>query len=101
LLIPVPGGTADIADLLDGGEAAFSVVEVVTLIARLAGSSVVEGGALVRDGDANSEFIEDPVVGAFDADLLVPVPLSAAYVRDLLDGGELASSVVQVVTSIA
>ena len=56
---------------------------------------------MVRDRDTKSVFVEDPVVGALKTCLLVPVPGGTANVRDLLDGGELASSVVQVVTSIA
>lgn len=67
----------------------------------MASSGVVESGALIRDGDANSEFIEDPVVRAFNADLLVPVPFSTTYIRYLLNRGKLTSSIVEVVALVA
>ncbi len=87
LLIPVPGGAADIRDLLNGCLTAFSVFKIVTFIARLASSSIIESSALIRDWDTNSILVEDPVVGALKTCLLVPVPGSTADVRNLLDGG--------------
>ncbi len=62
------------------GLRALSVLKVVSLITGNARSVVVEGGALVGDGDADSVAVEDPIVGALKADLFVPVPRSAADV---------------------
>lgn len=74
LLIPVPGGTSDIGDLLDWSEDTLSVVQVVANIAAEAVAIAVEGVALVGNGDTDFVGIENPVVGALKADLLVPVP---------------------------
>ena len=87
LLVPVPGSTSYIRDLLNGCLAAFSVLKIVTFIARLTSSKIIESSALIRDWDTNSILVEDPVVRALETCLLVPVPGSTANVRNLLDGG--------------
>ena len=101
LLVPVPFSTAYIGYLLGGSELAFSVVEVVALVAGKTSSGAIEGVALVRYGDANVVFVEDPIVRALKANLLVPVPGSTADVRDLLNWGLSAFSILEVVSFIA
>ena len=55
---------------------------------------------MVGNGDADTYIVENPVVGAAEALMVLPVPLSASKVGRLLDGGEFTSSVVQVVSLI-
>ena len=74
LLVPVPSGAADVRDLLSGSEDALSVAQAVASVARKAGASAIESVALIRDRHADFVRIENPVVRALEADLLVPVP---------------------------
>jgi hypothetical protein len=80
LSVPVPRGTSYVSDLLNGGEGALSVLEIVSFVAGNTGATVVEGSALVGDGDADFVLVEDPIVGALYADLLIPVPCGASDV---------------------
>jgi len=101
LLVPVPGGTANVRDLLDGGKLASSFVKVITFIARLTGSSVIEGSALIRNRDTNVVIVEHPIVRALKTDLFVPVPGSTSDIRYLLDWRKAAFSIVEVISFIA
>lgn len=56
---------------------------------------------MVRDWDADLVGVEDPVVGALEAKLLVPVPGGTSNVRDRLSGSKNAFSIVQIVSSVA
>lgn len=82
LLVPVPRAAANVGDLLNWSEDALSVVQVVTLVAAEAGTSVVKGVALIGNRDADLVSVEDPVVGALLADLPVPVPSGTSNVGD-------------------
>jgi len=62
LLVPVPSGTSNIRNLFNWGEVALSILQIVSFIARLAGSSIVESSALIRYRNTNSVFVEHPVV---------------------------------------
>lgn len=87
--------------MLGGSEAALSVVQVVSLVAAEAGSGIVEGIALIRNGNADLVGVEDPVGRALLADLLVPVPSSTSDIRNSLSGSEDALSVVEIVALVA
>ena len=58
---------------------------------------------LVRDGGADFISVEDPSVGAFQADLVVPVPGSASLISGLgvVGEGEEALSVLEVISFVA
>jgi hypothetical protein len=77
------------------------MVEIVSIIASKASSSIVKGSALVRDWDTDFVAVEDEVVRALKANLFVPIPSSASNVRNLLNRGKWASSVLQVVSFVA
>ena len=74
LFVPVPGGASNIRNSLSGSEDALSIVEVISSVAGETSTVAVEGVALVRHRHANFVCIEDPVVRALQANLLVPVP---------------------------
>ena len=74
LLVPVPSSAADIGNLLSGSEDTFSVVQVVSSIARKTSASAIESVALIRDRNTYFIGIENPIVGALQTNLLVPVP---------------------------
>ena len=59
--------------------------------------------ALIRDGNANFVSIEDPVFGAGEADLVVPVPGGASGVGGLgiVEVREDTDSVFQVISLVA
>ena len=58
---------------------------------------------MVRNWDANFVSIEDPVFGAGEADLVVPVPGGASGVGGLgiVEVGEDTNSVFQVISLVA
>ncbi len=56
---------------------------------------------MVGYGDADFIAVEDPIVGALETDLFVPVPSGASNVRNLLGWGQLTLSVVKVVSVVA
>ena len=59
---------------------ALAIVQKVAIVARSTGSSIVPGLTIIRDGYANSIGIEDPSVRALKAQLIIPVPSSAANI---------------------
>lgn len=100
LLVPVPSGASNIRNLLSWGESALSVVEIVALVATEASASFIKGVALIGNRHTDVVAVEDPVVGALKTSLLVPVPGGASDIGNLLNGGEDALSVVQVIANI-
>lgn len=74
LLIPIPAGTADIGNLLDGGENTSTLNEVVSHIAGETLSIGIEGVALIGNRHTDSIVVKHPVARALEASLLVPVP---------------------------
>jgi hypothetical protein len=87
--------------LLSGGQLTFSSVQDISFVAADAVSSKVEGGALVGDGNTNILAVEDPVVGALETNLFLPVPGGTSEVRRFLRRSQLAFSSVEEVTFIA
>ena len=63
-----------------GREDASTIFKVVSIVASSAVSIVSTGSALIRNRHADIVIVEDPVSGAGEADLIVPVPGSAAEV---------------------
>jgi hypothetical protein len=86
--------------LLNWCQRAFTILEVVSFIARDASSRVIEGGTLVGNGDTGSILIENPVIRAFKTDLLVPIPTSASNVRNLLGWCLAAFSLLKVISFV-
>ena len=77
---PIPSSTARISRLgvVEVREDALSFLEVISLEALSAVTVHSVSFALVRDGNADFVGIEDPVFGAGEADLIVPVPGGAS-----------------------
>jgi hypothetical protein len=73
-VVPVPSGTAQVRYLLFGGFFASSGHKSVAFVAGDAVSTQVEGVALVGNRGAYTLVVEDPVIGASDADQVAPVP---------------------------
>ena len=101
LLVPVPGGTADIRNFLDGGEDTGTIDEVVSLVASNAGTLLVVSVALIRDWDTDTVVVQDPVVGALETGSFVPIPGGASYIGDLFDGSKNALSADKIVANVA
>lgn len=101
MLVPVPGCATNIRDLLDGGEDALAVLEVVANVAGNASATSIVCVALIRYGNTDIVVVEDPVAGALETNLLIPVPCSASNVRNLLDWCKDAFSILKVVSNIA
>ena len=58
----------------------MSILQVITLIAGKAVSSVIVTGALVTNGHANFVIVEGPSVRASKANLVLPVPATASEI---------------------
>ena len=101
LVFPVPGATTDVGGLPLRGFDAPSEVKVVAFIARSAGTEFVVRGALIRDIDAATVGSEDVLLGALEADLVLPVPAGTTLIRHLLNGGFNATTVLQSVAFVA
>lgn len=78
LVIPVPSGTSDISNLLDGGKNTGSLNQVISLVAGHTESVSVISIALIGDWNANSVVVEDPVGRALFTDLVIPIPGGAS-----------------------
>jgi hypothetical protein len=102
LVVPVPGSASGISGLgvVEVGEEALSVLEVVSLEASNTGTGLVVSGAEIGDGNANLLVVESPTGRALEADLVVPVPGGAASISGLgvVELGEEALSVLEVVS---
>ncbi len=102
LVVPVPGSASNIGrmSIVGGRENAGSLLEVVSLEASGAGSTVVVGGALIGNGGADLIGVEGPSIGAGEADLVVPIPGGASGIGGLgvVGFGEEALSVLEVVS---
>ena len=87
---------------MNWGEDASSIGEVVSNVAANAGASAVEGVALAADLNAHLVGIQDPVVRALEADVVVPVPTRASRVCCVVvSEGHAAGSVAEVVSAVA
>jgi hypothetical protein len=64
LLIPVPSGATDIRDLLNGGQDACPINEVISVVAANASSRLIESVALRRNLNTDSLSVEHPIVRA-------------------------------------
>jgi hypothetical protein len=102
LVVPVPGSASGVSRLGVVGvrEQALSVLEVVSFEAGSTVTILSVGLTLIRNGDTNLVGVEDPSARAGEADLIVPVPGSAARVRGLGIVGfrEDTTSFLQVIT---
>ena len=105
LVVPVPSGTSGVGRLgiVPFGEDALSFNEVVSFVASEAVTVFGVGGALVRNGNAFSISILEPVVGASQTFLGIPVPDSASEVgrSGVVGFREEALSVDKVITLVA
>ncbi len=102
LAVPVPGSAADVGgvSIVEIGEDAGTVLEVVSIEAGEASTTVIVRGALIGDRHADLISIENPVLGAGKADLIVPVPGSASGIGGLgvVRGREDAGTILKVIT---
>ena len=82
LIFPVPSGTSEVgrSGVVGGREDASSVDEVIAFVAGKTVSIISMGSAVIRDSDASTISIEDPVLGASQADLVIPIPGGASRV---------------------
>ena len=85
MVSPVPGSATKISGLgvVEVREEALSILKIVSLETFSAETSGVVSLALVGDGHADLVSIEGPVLGAGEADLVVPVPGGASRVSGL------------------
>jgi len=102
LIVPVPAGTAGISGLgiIEGSKDAGSVLEVVSLEASQAETSGIVSFALITNSNTDFVGVESPSIRALKADLIVPIPNSAAEISGLGIVGirEDASSILEVVS---
>jgi aspartate carbamoyltransferase regulatory subunit len=102
LVVPVPGGASRVSGLgvVEVREEALSILKIVSLETFSAETSGVVSLALVGDGHANLVSIEGPVLGAGEADLVVPVPGGASRVSGLgvVEVREEALSILKIVS---
>ena len=86
LVVPVPGSATKVGGVhvVGGREDALSVVKVITLEASGTISILGMRSTVVRDGHADIVSVEDPLLRADEADLVVPVPGGASEVSRLL-----------------
>ena len=82
MIFPVPSGTSEVgrSGVVGGREDASSVDEVIAFVAGKTVSIISMGSAVIRDSDASTISIEDPVLGASQADLISPVPGSTSEI---------------------
>ena len=85
LVVPVPGSTATVSGLgvVEIREETSAIDKVVSLEAGGTSTAFVMALALIRHRHADFVSIENPVFGAGEADLVVPVPGGAATVSGL------------------
>ncbi len=102
MVVPIPGSASRIGGLgvVEVGEDAGTILEIVSLEAAQASSSAIGGSALVRDGHAGLISIKDPVLRASKANLIVPIPGSASRIGGLgvVRGREDTGSLLEVVS---
>jgi aspartate carbamoyltransferase regulatory subunit len=102
LVVPVPGGASRVSGLgvVEVREEALSILKIVSLETFSAETSGVVSLALVGDGHADLVSIEGPVLGAGEADLVVPVPGGASRVSGLgvVEVREEALSILKIVS---
>jgi hypothetical protein len=61
----------------------LTVFQIVAFVAGSTISIIGVSPALIRDGDTDFLRVEDPSIGAFQANLIVPVPSSTAQIGRL------------------
>jgi hypothetical protein len=85
LVDPVPGSATKISGLgvVEIREDTFSFLKIVSWEALSAETSGVMSLALVGDGHADLVGVEGPVLGAGEANLVVPVPFSTTRISGL------------------
>ena len=85
MLFPVPSSTSKIrwASIVEFRKHALSFLKVISFIARCAVSIGSVCLAEIGNWDTNFLGIENPSVGAGEADLLVPVPGSTSGIGGL------------------
>ena len=102
LVVPVPGGASRVSRLgvVEVRENALTLLEIVTLETFSTITAHVMSLALVGDGHADLVSIEGPVLGAGEADLVVPVPGGASRVSGLgvVEVREEALSILKIVS---
>jgi hypothetical protein len=105
LVVPVPGSTSRVSGFGVVGvrEDAFSFFKVVSFEAGEAVSVFSVRSTKVRNGGTDFFSVENPTLRAGKADLVVPVPGSAARVRrmSVVEFTEKALSVGEVIASVA
>ena len=84
LTIPIPGGTSKIANFLFSSSLTLSIDQIVSFEACKTVSTDIESITLIRDRNADTKTIEDPVGRALKTSRLIPVPESTAKVRYFL-----------------
>ena len=82
LVVPVPSRTTGVGRLgiVEFREDALTVFQVVSLIASGAVTIGSMSRALIRNWGTDIFSIEDPAVGAGEADLVIPVPSSTSTI---------------------
>lgn len=85
MIVPIPVGTSEVgrSGVVQSREDALSVNEVIAFVARGTVAVFSVSSALIGNRDALSIGIENPVIGAGETDLVVPVPSTAAKLRRL------------------
>jgi hypothetical protein len=76
LVVPIPGSASGVRGLgvIGGREDASTILKVVSLEAGKASASAIRRSTLIGDGGADLVGVEDPVLGAGETDLIVPIP---------------------------
>ena len=82
MVVPVPKTTSRVGGLgvVGGREDTNSFFKIVSFEAGSTSSVISMRFALIRNGDADIFSVEDPLVGTFQAFLVVPVPDSASKI---------------------
>ena len=78
LIIPVPSSTSKVGRLsvVRLRENTFSISKIITLVAFRASTILVPSFTLVRNGNTFFISVENPSVGAFQTNLVGPIPSS-------------------------
>ena len=85
MIVPVPFGASEIRGLgsVEGGRDTLSIFQLVSLETCQTEASSVRSLALVANCHTDLVGVEDPAVGAGNANLVVPVPFGASEIRGL------------------